>query len=165
MSSLVSALIILAIMSNGLLAGASLDQSLKQLPARKRIGPVAYSVYSEAADLGTGIAFYAILGIGAAVLSFAAAMLVLRGSAPAARAPAVLAGLLAVLHSAVTTQAAPIVFHQRQAGTNAEALAQVFDRFARWQGIRCVLQVANFGVLLWLEASFSWQSAGKSLLH
>src|SRR5215208_4568096 len=63
-----------AIAVNGLLAGASLDQSVKQLPARKRIGVVAYSAYARAADLVNGIPLYAGLGIGAAVLSVMAAL-------------------------------------------------------------------------------------------
>jgi hypothetical protein len=50
-----SFVVLAAVAANGLLAGASLDQSVKQLPARKRIGAVAYSVYAEAADLGNGI--------------------------------------------------------------------------------------------------------------
>ena len=45
---------------NGILAGASLDQSIKQLPSRHRIGPVAYSTYSRASDLGNGIPWYVI---------------------------------------------------------------------------------------------------------
>ena len=38
-------------------ATASLDQLIKQVPARHRIGVVAYSAYSRAADFHTGI-FY-----------------------------------------------------------------------------------------------------------
>jgi hypothetical protein len=36
-----------AALANGLLVGASLDQSIKQLPARKTIGAVAFSQYSQ----------------------------------------------------------------------------------------------------------------------
>ena len=54
--------------ATGLLAGASLDQSIKQLPARRRIGIEAYSAYSQASDLGNGIFFYGVLGVGAALL-------------------------------------------------------------------------------------------------
>jgi hypothetical protein len=36
-------LLIAATALNGLLAGASLDQSIKQLPARRRIGVLSYS--------------------------------------------------------------------------------------------------------------------------
>jgi hypothetical protein len=58
---------------NGLLAGASLDQSLKQLPARFTIGHIEYSKYSRAADLGYGVPLYVTLGVGAALLTIAAA--------------------------------------------------------------------------------------------
>jgi hypothetical protein len=68
-------LVIAATALDGLLAGASLDQSIKQLPARRRIGVIAYSAYSRAADMGTGILWYAILGVGAALLTIVAAIL------------------------------------------------------------------------------------------
>src|SRR5262245_45868764 len=61
-----------AVLANGLLAGASLDQSVKQLRARKQIGATDYSKYSRAADLGNGIPLYAVLGVGAAALTIAA---------------------------------------------------------------------------------------------
>jgi hypothetical protein len=43
-------LLVAAVLVNGLLVGASLDQTIKQLPARRRIGPVAFSEYSKAGD-------------------------------------------------------------------------------------------------------------------
>jgi hypothetical protein len=72
--SLTFVLILAATAADGLLAGASLDQSIKQLPARHKIGLVAYSEYSRASDLGPGILWYGILGVGAAVLTIAAAV-------------------------------------------------------------------------------------------
>lgn len=57
-------LIVTATAADGLLAGASLDQSIKQLPARHKIGSVAYSAYSRASDLGPGILWYGVLGVG-----------------------------------------------------------------------------------------------------
>jgi len=60
-----------------------------------------------------------------------------------------LAAALAVLHSLVTTQAAPTNFRQRNAVGDEAALAQIFNRFERWQALRAVLQVLNFGILLW----------------
>jgi hypothetical protein len=57
---------------------------------------------------------------------------------------------LAVLHSLATTQAAPLNFSQREISVNDEpALVALFDKFARWQNIRCGLQIINFGVNLW----------------
>src|SRR5215510_5163098 len=76
-------LLLAATAADGLLAGASLDQSIKQLPARHRIGVRNYSSYSRAADLGNGVAFYGILGGGAAALTIAAAITLYRTGAPA----------------------------------------------------------------------------------
>jgi len=135
----------------GLLAGASLDQSIKQLPTRFRIGLTAYSQYSRASDLGNGILFYGILGVAAALLNIASAIAAYLQNIPSQQSNLIYAGaLLAVLHSLATTQAAPLNFSQRKISANDEAaLAVVFDKFARWQNIRCVLQLINFGVNLW----------------
>src|SRR5215211_5812138 len=135
----------------GLLAGANLDQSIKQLPTRFRIGLTAYSQYSRASDLGNGILFYGILGVAAALLNIAAAIATYLQNIPSQQSNLIYAGaLLAVLHSLATTQAAPLNFSQRKISANDEAaLAVVFDKFARWQNIRCVLQLINFGVNLW----------------
>src|SRR6266496_4310092 len=73
-ADLMTVLLFAATAASGLLAGASLDQSIKQLPARRRIGAAAYSRYSRAADLGNGIAFYAILGISVLMLNVGAAI-------------------------------------------------------------------------------------------
>jgi len=55
-------------------AGMSLDQSIKQLPARHLIGVAAYSAYSRAGDQRNGVLLYAPMGIGSAVLVIAAAL-------------------------------------------------------------------------------------------
>jgi hypothetical protein len=138
--------------ANGLLAGASLDQSIKQLPARNRIGVLAFARYSQAADLANGVPWYAALGIGTAVLSLVAA-----GSAltqhPGGVATAELVVLIiaTVLHSAVTARAAPINHAQRTVGDDEAALTTIFDRFTRWQTLRVTLQtialIAALGAL------------------
>ena len=135
----------------GLLSGASLDQSIKQLPARYRIGLAAYSQYSRASDLGNGILFYAILGVTAALLNIAAAIAAYMQVILSQQSNLIYIGaLLAILHTLATTQAAPLNFSQRKISADDEAsLAVIFDKFARWQNIRCVLQVINFGVNLW----------------
>ena len=135
---------------DGILAGASLDQSIKQLPARHRIGVVAFSAYSQAADLGNGVLWYAILGVGAVVITIAAAVAGAIGGIPFSQTlPLAIAALLSILHSAATAQAAPTSFSQRKAQNDTAALARVFDRFARWQALRCALQVLTFAVMLW----------------
>lgn len=114
------------------------------------------SAYSRAADLGNGIVWYASIAVGAAVLTIAAAVAAcLRGTPAAAAFPLALAAILAVLHSLVTTQAVPTNFSQRRVSNDESALAHIFARFARWQVLRVVLQVLNFGALLWALVSYA----------
>lgn len=144
-------LVALATLVDGLLAGASLDQSIKQLPARRRIGVRTFSRYSRASDLTPKvIAWYAMLGIGGAVLTIASALCSLRLSVPREfRQPVIVAGILAIAHSFTTARAAPINFSQRGAGDDEAALRDIFDRFERWQTPRAVLQLATFLLMLW----------------
>jgi hypothetical protein len=147
-------LLIAAVAFNGILTGASLDQSIKQLPARRRMGVIAFSGYSRAADLGNGIAWYAIIGVGAALLTITAAVSAYLQVAPAAVAiPLYLAALTSLLHSFTTTQAAPTLFRQRQVKDDATQLTMIFDRFERWQTLRAALQLATFGLTLWAFAA------------
>jgi hypothetical protein len=133
----------------GLLAGASLDQSIKQLPARRSLGVKAYSLYSRASDLRAGKPFYGLLGIGSAGLTIAAAVAVHRASLPNATCFLLDLGVLfAVLHSLVTMRAAPILLSQHRFQADPGALTQLLDRFARWQALRAGLQVTNFLTLL-----------------
>lgn len=148
--SLSFVLTVAAVATDGLLAGASLDQSFKQLPARHRIGAVAYSAYAGAADLGNGILWYALLGNGAALLTVAAAVAaVVQGIAGSVTAPLLAAAALSILHSLTTTRAAPTMFSQRRVPQTEEALGAVFDRFARWQTVRATLQVLTLAAVLW----------------
>lgn len=149
MTWLTMALTVGATAFNGILAGASLDQSIKQLPARHRMGVVAFSAYSQAADLGNGILWYAILGVGAALLTIAAAVTGAVTGLPFSQAlPLVSAAILSVLHSVVSSQAAPTNFSQRKVRNDTAALARVFDRFERWQALRCAVQALTFAVML-----------------
>jgi hypothetical protein len=139
----------LAAAFNGLLAGASLDQSLKQLPARHRMGVSVFSLYSRSADLSrNGVIWYAFLGTSAALVTLAAAAATLvAGSAHTL--PIVFAAILSVLHSVVTSQAAPTNFRQREMLKDEAALAAIFDTFERWQTLRVILQVCTFALTLW----------------
>jgi len=144
---------------DGLLAGASLDQSIKQLPARRRIGAVAYSVYARAADMGNGFFWYPILGVGGALLTIVAAILALAQSAPTSVAwPLYLAAVGSLSHSFTTSRAAPTMLSQRHVAPTAEnepKLTALFDRFERWQTARVILQVVTFGLMLWALAAFA----------
>lgn len=134
---------------DGLLAGASLDQSIKQLPARHRIGMRAFSAYSRASDQGNGIAWYALLGVGGALLTLAAAGWALVPGLVIPRSlPVLVAGGLAIAHSFTTARAAPINLSQRSA-EDETVLAGVFQRFERWQTARATLQLATFLAMIW----------------
>lgn len=150
MADLTFILLIAAVALNGVVVGATLDQSIKQLPARHRIGAVNYSLYSRAADLGNGIVWYASVGVGAVLITIAAAIAAFSQRNGEAFAIFIyIAAVLSVLHSLVTTQAAPIMFSQRRHDIDEPALATLFDRFERWQTLRALLQVLTFAVLLW----------------
>ena len=143
------ALLVASTAADGILSGASLDQSIKQLPARHRMGVIAFSVYSQASDLGPGIIWYAILGIGAALLTVATAIVAFFQNVALLHAvPVYIAAGLAVLHSLATTQAAPTNFKQRKAANDEAALTAIFNRFERWQTLRVALQVLTFAAVL-----------------
>ena len=142
-------LTLVATASSGVLAGASLDQSIKQLPARHKLGPVGFARYSQAADLSNGVLWYASAGVGAASLTIAAAIVGWVNRLPSPRRELLAAAAAgAVLHSLTTLKAAPINFSQRAAAHDAARLANIFNRFERWQSIRCAFQVLTFLVLL-----------------
>ena len=148
MNAAVTGVAMAALAADGILAGLSLDKVIVQLPARRRIGVTAYAAYARAADLGNGIAFYAAVGVGAAVLTLAAF-----GVAASVGAPAAVTGLLAagvvlsLLHSAMTGRAAPTMFRIGQAGEDRAALAPLLARFARWSAVRAAAQTATLIVV------------------
>jgi hypothetical protein len=147
------ALLVLAAVVDGLLAGASLDQSITQLPARHRIGVRAFSAYGRAADLANGVWWYALLGLGGALLTLAAAGAAIALGLPIDQsAPLEIAAGLAIAHTFTTLRAAPITFSQRTVGDEEAALAAIFDRFERWQTVRAVLQLTTFLAVLWALA-------------
>ena len=155
MTDITLLLTVMAAALNGILAGASLDQSIKQLPARHRIGVVAYSTYAKAADLGNGIPWYVSIGIGSLLLTIGAAVAALSQQVPSETAlPLYIAVGLSILHSLVTTQAAPTMFSQRRYENDEAALTKVFNRFARLNALRALLKVVTFATLLWALASY-----------
>ncbi|HEV2482056.1 MAG TPA: hypothetical protein VGS79_20465 [Puia sp.] len=135
----------------GLLCGASLDQSIKQLPARHVIGTIAFSAYARAADLKNGVPWYAILGIGAALASIATAILAYTHHSPGTVAlPLYLGGLFALCHSLCTSQAAPL-YHRQKKTNDAEALRNIFNKFERIQTIRSFFIVLNLACYIWVS--------------
>lgn len=159
MNPLTTIVLFLGTALTGILTGASLDQSIKQLPARHKIGALAFSNYARAADLGNGIVWYAALGLGAALSTLLVVILVWLNpaTAPDVRTAATLAGVLAIVHTFTTTRAAPLYLGQKQVDDET-ALNRIFERFEFWQTIRAVTQTLNFIVLLYVV--FLYGSAG-----
>lgn len=146
------ALLSAAALVNGLLAGASLDQSIEQLPARHRIGVRAYSAYSRASHVANGRFWLIPLGIGGPVLTISAAIWAQKLSVPSAASMALLtAAILSVAHLLSTWRAASVNLRQWHAGVNDDeaSLAEILDRFAHWQALRSALQALTFIATIW----------------
>jgi hypothetical protein len=148
--SLVIFIIALATALNGLLAGLNVDTALVKLPARRRIGPLAYATFARDNDLGNGLFVYPLLGIGAALFTvLATTMAFVSYSRGEVVLPLSLATLLSVLHTFATTRAAPTMLSLKDASDDEALLSAKLDRFAGFHAIRATFQVLAFFVLLW----------------
>ena len=148
--SALSLLIVLAIIFNGMLSGASLEASLVKLLARKRTGARAYAIFARGADLGNGLWVYPIWAVMSALLVFAATVLsFVRGSGSALSFVLLAASAASILHFVATSQAAPVMLSIRNAPDDESVLGAKLDAFARWHAVRAVFQVLAFLVLLW----------------
>src|SRR6266550_5674550 len=151
-------LLAIATIVDGLLAGASMDQSVEQLPARHHIGARAYRAYSQASHMANGRFWLIPLGIGGAGLTVAAAIWALWLDLPPAGAlPVFMAGVLSVAHTLSTVKAAGInwalaPWASRKVEDDDAAIARVLNRFARWQALRAGLQFLTFVVVVWALA-------------
>jgi len=149
--SLVVFLIALATAVNGLLSGLNVDTALVKLPARQRIGVVAYATFARGNDLGNGRVVYPLLGIGAVLLTvLATAIAFISHARGEVLLLLSLATLLSVLHTFATTRAAPIMLSIKDTPDDEAHLSTKLDRFARWHTVRATVQVLTFFILLWV---------------
>lgn len=128
-------LLIATTVVTGVGAGATLDQAIKQLPARHKIGPAAYADYVRGADLGNGLVWYPILGIGTTLVTIATILVGFlndRNSSTTAGLYAIAVGLAVQLGASV--RAAPTLLGLRQGADPRSTL----DKFARSNAIRAV---------------------------
>jgi hypothetical protein len=141
---------------SGIAAGTSLDVSIRQLPARHRIGVLAYSAYSRATDLGTAIFWYSSVGVSAFLFALAAALVALLQRAPLAHLlPITLFASLWIVHLLITLiWAVPTLPRQRHVATDEQQLTVIFNRFERLQTVRVVIDVLIFGITLWALVSY-----------
>lgn len=155
-------LLSLVVAANGILAGAALDQAVKQLPARHELGAEAFSAYSEASDLSQGVPWYAAIGIGTSLLTVVAVIAGLRARPPAAARWALWVALAGTIgHMGVTAVAAPVNFSQRDAADAAE-LADIQDTFAQLNVARTALIVVVL-VALVVAVARGFQNSGKAM--
>ena len=151
--NLVTSLIVLATAINGLLSGLNVDTALVKLPARRRIGAVAYATFARGNDLGNGLVAYPLLGVGATLLTLLATALAYVERSPMAILLLLsLSSLLSVLHSFATARAAPVMLSIKDTPDDEAILTAKLDRFARWHTVRATFQVVAFFVLLWALA-------------
>lgn len=143
-----------AVVANGLVVGATLDQSIKQLPARHRLGALAYSAYAQAADFKGGLVWYPILAVAAVVATIGAAVVGLVDDPSERESVAlILAAAGTAGHMLVTARAAPTFLSLRRFGADEHALSRVLDRFARLQTARAAVQVATLASVVWAMAA------------
>jgi hypothetical protein len=148
--TLLPALIVVATVLNGIVAGFSFDGALVKLPTRRRIGAVAYATFARGNDLGNGLWVYPTTAIGAALLTVAATVVAAVERQPAALLlPLGIASLTSIGHFVATSQAAPIMLRVGKTPNDETLLAPLLDRFARWHAVRATLQILTFLVLLW----------------
>jgi len=141
---------------SGIAAGTSLDVSIRQLPARHRIGVLAYSAYSRATDLGTAVFWYISVGVSALLFALAAALVALLQRAPLAHMlPITLFASLWIVHLLITLiWAVPTLPRQRHVATDEQQLTVIFNRFERMQTVRAINGVLIFGTTLWTLLTF-----------
>src|SRR5690348_16212782 len=105
MQTIITWLLVFATLTSGLLAGISLDKSLVQLPTRHRMGVVAFAAFSRAADMGRGLIWYPLLGLGAPVLILLALLLQgVHGFTDPDSTPLILAAVLGIAHVFTTSR-------------------------------------------------------------
>ena len=129
---------------DGLLAGASVDQSIDQLPARHRIGVRAYHAYTQAWHMSSGRFWLIPLGIVGPVLRVTAALWIYHiGQFGNAALSVDIAAALALGHLLLTARAGRALTPWQQYGRQIKdelKLATIFRRFERWQAARASVQ-------------------------
>jgi hypothetical protein len=140
----------LAAAFEGLRAGGGTFRALLDLPARTRVGPIAFAELSRATDLSAaGVVYYVVFGIGGALLTGLTWLIAWRGQAPAVvrrlLATSAIASLIVLV---LTTQAAPLMWRVGSAPGDPALLRSLLDRFTAWTMARIVCVDVSFGAVL-----------------
>jgi hypothetical protein len=90
--------------------GSFLTRSIVDLPAWQHVGPIAWAAFSRHADIGNGVIYYSLFGIGSTLLAVATAIsfrLTRASSGLRCAIPVYLTAAFAAGVILATTQAAP----------------------------------------------------------
>jgi len=144
------AALILATGFAGLLAGASADRYLVQVPAWRHLDVMTWAEHSRHADLGNGRFWYPLLAFAATGLSIAAALAVRQHVLVAGglQFPAYLTAIFEFLGLSITVLAAPNLIRLRRP-QNLTTTARSFRLFHGWGLLRAAFQISAFPVSLW----------------
>lgn len=147
---LTTGLLLAAVVSNAVAAGATLDQTFKQLPARHRIGAAACQAYARAADLGNGLIWYPIMGISTTLIATAAIITGLLSHPGAATTMALtLMAIGTAGFTAATAKAAPTMLTLRYGDIPESVARQTLDRFTRFNGMRAAAITLTAATATW----------------
>jgi hypothetical protein len=135
---------------SGLLAGASIDRYLVQVPAWRRLDVMTWAEHSRHADLGNGRFWYPSLAFGTTGLSVIAAVAANRRVivVDGLLLPVYLAAFLSFLGLGMTLLAAPNLLRLREPKDRATTEAS-FRAFHRWGLVRAIFQILAFPTNLW----------------
>jgi hypothetical protein len=135
---------------SGLLAGASADRYLVQVPAWRRLDKMIWAEHSRHADLGNGRFWYPVLAFGTSGLSVLAAIGVCLSTdvVQGLTGPVYLAAVASVLGLGMTALAAPQLLRLREPRDLATTEAS-FRAFHGWGLIRAAFQILAFPINLW----------------
>lgn len=94
---------------------------------------MAYATFARGNDLGNGLVVYPLLGRGAALLTvLATAIAFVSHARMEVVLPLSFAFLLSLLHTFVTTRAAPVLLSLKDAPDDEALLTEKLDRLAGW---------------------------------
>jgi hypothetical protein len=134
----------------GLRAGAGTFRILLDLPARVRLGPIAFAEFSRATDLSmTGVAFYVLFGFGGAVVTSLTWLIAVRSGAPRRiRRLLAVATISSLLILVMTAQAAPLMWQIGSSPPDPVLIGNLLDRFTIWTVLRVVCADVSFLAVL-----------------
>jgi hypothetical protein len=143
-------LVVTAVVVHGLVAGISFDVAAVKLPARKRIGVIAYAQFARGNDMGNGIVVYPTIAILALLLVAAATLAAYLNHMPdAVMFPLFAACGGTMAHFLCTAKAAPNMLSLRNAADDEAVLARKINAFATWHAYRALFQFLTFVALAW----------------